>query len=72
MSKEQKLQLLCDKFNEKYPVGTKGILLKGAITAPYPIDTEVTGKAYIMCGNVMAFFKGVTGCYDASRFRSAN
>lgn len=67
---EDKVQALCDKFNEKYPVGTKGMLLKGSLKAPYPVDTKVTGKAHVMCGSVMAFFDGVKGCYEASRFRA--
>ncbi len=69
---EGKLQALCDKFNEKYPIGTKGILLKGSIKSPVPVDTKVTIKAHVTGDSAVAFFEGVRGCYEINRFRAAN
>jgi hypothetical protein len=58
-----KLQAKCDAFNEKCPVGTPVRLKKDFVDEP--IMTTVKHPAYVMCGHsAVAFFEGVSGCYD--------
>jgi hypothetical protein len=58
-----KLQVECNVFNEKYAVGTSVRLKKDFIDEP--IMTTVTHPARVMCGHsAVAFFEGVSGCYD--------
>lgn len=58
-----KLQAECDVFNEKYPVGTLIRLKKDFVDEP--IITKVKHPAYVMCGHsAVAFFEGVSGCYE--------
>lgn len=58
----KKLQDQCDKFNKKYPVDTPVLLKKDFVDEP--VKTRVTHAAYIMCGIPVAFFEGISGCYD--------
>jgi len=61
----KKLQKECDDFNAKYPIGTAVMLKKDFVDKP--ISTTVTHAAYVMCGHsAVAFFKGISGCYDIS------
>jgi hypothetical protein len=58
-----KLQAECNSFNEKYPVGTPVRLKKDFVDEP--ILTTVTHPARVMCGHsAVAFFDGISGCYD--------
>lgn len=62
------LQKQCDAFNKKYPVGTKLKLKKDFIDEP--VDTEVTSEAFVLSGHTpVAFFKGISGCYDINFVR---
>lgn len=64
----KKQQKACDDFNKKYPVGTEVMLKKDFIDEP--IKTKVKSEAWVMSGHTaVAFFDGVSGCYDVSCVR---
>jgi hypothetical protein len=65
--KMRKVDLEIENFNLKYPVGTPGKLFKDS---GENVDTKVRGEAYLMCGQSMAFFEGVSGCYKTDRFKA--
>jgi hypothetical protein len=59
----EKLEKACDDFNKKYPIGTAVLLLKDF--AEVPITVKVWYPAHVLSGHsAVAFFKGVSGCYD--------
>ncbi|SEN71867.1 hypothetical protein [Nitrosomonas marina] len=61
----KKLQKECDDFNAKYPVGTAVLLKKDFVDEP--VKTVVRHEAYVLSGHTaVAFFEGVSGCYDIS------
>lgn len=57
------LQKACDDFNDKYPVGTDVFLKKDFVDEP--VRTSVRHEAYVLSGHTaVAFFSGISGCYD--------
>ena len=63
MKREALLKKEMEKFNKKYPVGTKILLQKDF--EDEPIETKVRHEAYILSGHtVVAFFENVSGCYS--------
>lgn len=72
----KQLERLVEKFNRDFPVGTKVILRKGVLgddREAEEISTTVTAPATIMgFHSAVAWFEGVTGCYDINgRVRAA-
>lgn len=60
------LQSICDEFNAKYPVDTKGFLRKddGSVIA-----TRTRARAQVLSGHTAVIWvEGVTGCYLLDRF----
>lgn len=65
-----RLQKIVDEFNEKYPVGTRVILRRDI----GEVETTVEMPARILSyHSAVAWFEGVSGCYDIQgRVRAAN
>ena len=58
---EARLQRLVDDFNGRFPVGTPVMLRKDS----GPVQTTVQAAGQILGGHsAVAWFEGVSGCYD--------
>lgn len=63
------LQKLCDEFNDKYKVGTKGYL---HMDSGEKKPTHTTSKAQVLSGHsAVIWVNGVSGCYLLDRFEPA-
>ncbi len=71
----KQLEKMVEKFNRDFPVGTKVLLRKGVLNDPEAeeIETTVTAPATIMgFHSAVAWFDGISGCYDINgRVRAA-
>lgn len=72
----KQLERMVEKFNRNFPVGTKVILRKGVLgddREAEEIETAVTAPATIMgFHSAVAWFDGISGCYDINgRVRAA-
>ena len=57
----RELQRIVDKFNERFPVGTKLVLRKDS----GEVETEVRAPAEVMGGHsAVGWFEGVSGAYS--------
>lgn len=62
---QKQLEQMVKKFNRDFPVGTKVILRKGSLSELEDIETTVTAPATILgLHSAVAWFEGVSGCYD--------
>jgi len=57
---------VCDKFNEKYKAGSKGMLKKDFIDEPF--ETAVKWPATVMSLEPVVWLENVSGCYLLDRF----
>jgi hypothetical protein len=58
---EIRLQRIVDDFNARFPVGTRVFLRKDS----GPVVTTVSHAAVVLGGHsAVAWFEGVSGCYD--------
>lgn len=62
---KEKAQLVVDKFNAKYPVGSQCPHKKiGVASFPF-IEREVIGKAFVSASNEpVAYFEGLSGYFS--------
>jgi hypothetical protein len=57
------LQEIVEAFNKKNPIGSE-VAVK--LDSGKTMITKVRAPAQILCGSIVAWFDGITGCYSIS------
>lgn len=65
----RRMRLMCERFNEKHPVGSEAMVFTGVVGEDGKIAT-VRSKAEILSGHTpVAWFEGISGCVALTHVR---